>query len=345
MYNLTQLNHKIDLVISKKTIDKINLYYKKNHKKIKNIEEFDKNILEEIDKLKSGKDEIEKQLLLGKGLQPGVLFECVIIQSLAEHFDLDEYIVSDNIEERYIYYSDKKDIKLIQMGSPTGTDLSLVKDGQECLIEIKDTPALLRDKDLLYDDNGKMIIPKDLEECFKNVLLSFNEKHSITDIMGTNYVFAEEDDEYLPLIKRTYEQKNIKYLLTSSNDELFFIDVDSLDKKVNGKHIISLTGSEIRSVGKNSRVKPFAPIYLDKVIKDYGIEEKDEVLYISKTDNEVIGPVKGRGKSIYTRFKINNCFYIQYKNLEENESYYIIKKKDIRQSKSGVSFHISLNKY
>lgn len=96
----------------------------------KDIEEFeDKKIKEIVHKLKSGKDEINKQLKNKKALQPGILAECVFMQTVAKIIGLRNYIdlettsfadvpielapyiksKSDTIcAARYIYYNKKR---------------------------------------------------------------------------------------------------------------------------------------------------------------------------------------------------------------------------------------------
>ena len=66
------------LIMSKKDINKIETYYKKNSSKFDNVDDFiasNEKIGCLVNRLKSGKDEIGKQLKAKKALQPGVLYE------------------------------------------------------------------------------------------------------------------------------------------------------------------------------------------------------------------------------------------------------------------------------
>lgn len=81
--------------LSKKDIKKIETYYKKNSSKFDNVDDFiasNEKIGCLVNRLKSGKDEIGKQLKAKKALQPGVLYECVVAQTCAKAMGLRNYV-------------------------------------------------------------------------------------------------------------------------------------------------------------------------------------------------------------------------------------------------------------
>ena len=203
------------LIMSKKDIKKIETYYKKNSSKFDNVDDFiasNEKIGCLVNRLKSGKDEIGKQLKAKKALQPGVLYECVVAQTCAKAMGLRNYVdlettpISKTPKEavkyikesrytacaaRYAYYKKSDDSNaVVQYGNPAAGDMGIAINGQECKIEIKDMPALLMDKDLIYDENGKIIITDEIKSNYPGYvkyIQEFNSKTSMIDKMGSNY--------------------------------------------------------------------------------------------------------------------------------------------------------------
>lgn len=364
------------LIISKKDIKKIEKYYI-DHSECKDIEEFeDKKIKEIVHKLKSGKDEINKQLKNKKALQPGILAECVFMQTVAKIIGLRNYIdlettsfadvpielapyiksKSDTIcAARYIYYN-KKDYNtlIIQYGNPKAGDAVIIIDGQEIIVEIKDMPALLMDTDLLYDEQGKIIITKELKLKYPDYIKyidDFNKRTSIIKNIGKNYKLFTDDSnnlDRLNLLKMYFKNSNIDIILTSiGKNELIAINTKDIDYVFpDNVPLIYTSGSEIRTTGKNSRATVFTPIYLNKILKEKDIEIRDNnICRIYHSNQKIIGKICGRGKGkTYTRLKINNAFFVRMENLKEYDTYDEFSKDKICQSKSGIALHIEIKK-
>lgn len=88
-------NYSDKLIITRKEIKQVEKYYIENqnqHIAIKTFLQSNEKIEAIVNKLKAGKDEIDKQLKIGKALQPGVLAECVFMQTLAKILKLKSYI-------------------------------------------------------------------------------------------------------------------------------------------------------------------------------------------------------------------------------------------------------------
>lgn len=369
-------DYKEHLVVSKKDIKKVEDYYKNNSSKFNNINDFlnsDENIKGIVNKLKSGKQEIEKQLDKQKALQPGILAECVFMQTLAKilelrsFIDLEEVIFSKVLVEispyvkdsagticaaRYVYYNKKdNNTMIIQYGNPKAGDATAIIYTHEIIIEIKDMPALLMDTDLIYDEKGKFVIPSDTNPNYAKYIKKFNETTSVFEQFGSNYkLFDNNEKDRQNLLKQFFNSSTIDVIITTvgKKDDLIGIKVSDIDFIFpDGSPLIYTSGSEIRMTGKNARSEAFTPIYLEKVLADKDVAvNKDNICRINKTCNKILGKVHGRGKekNNITRLKINNAFFVRIKDVTESDEYYEFPKNKINQSKAGISLHIEIKK-
>lgn len=197
-------------VIRKDTLKEIESRYKKQFSKTHNVEEFERNnsfIKNTLNKTPAGKAEIDKQLRNEKALQPGVLSECVLLQTLSEILGCNRFLDCERVSisemplnlidyikpkaktvcaARYIYYDDDCNNVIVQYGDPTKRDASVFIKKTEIVIELKEMPALMMDTDLLYDEYGKLINTEALtkrEICYPYIK-KFNDSTSIFDILG-----------------------------------------------------------------------------------------------------------------------------------------------------------------
>ncbi|NLL02396.1 MAG: hypothetical protein GX265_05195 [Mollicutes bacterium] len=374
-------------VLSRNEIKKLEGHFKNNIGKFKNIEDF-KNSNSEIAEIlnrrdvKSVKDEIDKQLKNyngKKGLQPGILSECNMVQTLAKilnfksYKDLEQggiagipktlYEVVKSKENticaaRYVYYNEGEENNfLIQYGNPKMEDAAAILYSNEIAIEIKDMPALLMDTDLLYDEDGKIIITEELVNKFPNYIKyikEFNNKTSIIEKLGSNYLLFSKDsslEEKQELINDYFNITNIDIIITTLGRELVAIKTEDLNFIFSdGTPLIDISRSEIRTTGKNALKTIFTPKFFHQVLKEKEVILLDDVCRIYKDNNLVIGLKKGRGKNIETRFSINNNFFAKLtpdikRQIEDKDLPYIdIPVRNIQQSKSGISLHITLKK-
>lgn len=345
-------------------------------------------------RLKGVKDEIDKQLKRAvlnqkegaKGLQAGILYECNIVLTLANilgfksYKDLEQggygdvpitllnYVKSKEktlCAARYVYFNEGDEHNfLIQYGNPKMGDGSviLMYDGvaTETILEIKDMPALLMDRDLIYDDidGGKFIITDELAEEFPEYIQyieRFNNETSIMQHLGRNYpLFNSENTlkEKQNLLSHFFNISNVDMLIVTQKNKLIPIKLEDLNYIFpDGKPLIDLSGSEIRTTGKNSKAV-FTPNILNQVLSSMNISVIDDICRVYKDNEFIIGRVKGRGVNTYTRYKINNIFYVSLKEntdllkqLEDkNLSYIEFPISSIKQTKSGISLHINIKK-
>ena len=364
-------------VLSSKEIKFVEDYYKANYLKFETFEmllESNDTFKKLVNRLKSGKMALEKQFKLKKGLQPGIIAECVFAQTLAEILNLDKCVdfyttvvkevpkelhgTINNLRSsastwcaaRFAYYqSGNLNDTIYQYGDPTAiADIAVILSNIEIIIEVKDMPALIGDKDLEYDEEGHLLITEEINKDYPeyvDFINTFNNKTNIFDEFGSNYTLFDKDPEKANSFLSTFLNiTNMDVLLTSIDDEIVLIKKEDISAKFeDGTYLISTKGSEIRTTGKNPK-KVFTPKYLDKVLKDFNISVNEGICKVEKTNKDICGFKQGRTSGKITRFKISSCFFVRTENVAEDENFYIFKKEDILQCKSGISIHVNLNK-
>lgn len=368
-------------VLTKSEIVAVETYYKNNYSGRNNITELVSNnedIYNLIKKMKSGKAEIEHQLAAQKGLQRGIIAECVFAQSLANILGFNKFVdlestpianipreikkffdqVQDKAQTgcaaRYAYYKagDFQNV-LFQYGNPVAAgDATVFLGGNEIIIEIKDVPALLMDTDLLYDEDGKLIVTEAIRNSFPEYTIpieTFNNSTSIFEHFGHNYSIFEDasQNDIIGFLQRNIGSACRDVLMTSTNDELVVIKVEDLVKKMpDGTLLLSTQGSEIRTTGKNHK-KVFTPEYSRRRLTEVGVLIDDnQRCKVSKHNTSIIGFTQGRGRSDRTRLKLTHCFFVKNNPsiLTEDADYYYFDFDNVLQSKSGIAIHISLSK-
>ena len=359
------------LPINKRQLKKIEKFFINNADLTSDIIQAmkqEKSIGDCIDVLKSGKDEIVKQHAKQKGLQSGILSECLIAQTLADIHELEFYedietnapsstllsLVKDNKLEhllgntRYVYYSQQKEIIIFQCGNPNTNDLHIHLKAGDVISEIKDIPALIQDIDLLYDNNGKLIIPDELRKqspACAEVIERFNAETDVISSAGQNYQIgtSASDDLCRQIIKEFASNSNAEVLFLLVKNDLIAVLVDDIAKKFsNGKPIFTFKQSEIRTTGKNARATPFAPKLVEDAIREYCEETSNpNILRIAKANDKVIGWKTGRGKKDKTRFKITEQIFVRTKDITETDDYYEFDKSKINQTKSSITVHLN----
>lgn len=362
--------------LTKKEIKYVEGYYKKNYLNFDIFSTFvqsDLKFEEILTKVKNTAiyNIIEKQFNDKEALQPGMLTESVIVKTLAKLLNLRSFrdlsscgfdsipivcasVVRSKAETlsaaRYIYFnSQDEDIFIFQYGNPKCNDASIVIKLHEIVIEIKDMPALLGDKDLIYDENGKIIITENIREIpiYTEIIEDFNSKTNIIEQVGSNYPLfpiGEDIEKRNSFFNDFFKLSETDIFITMKKDELIAIKKEDINYIFdNGDPLISTKGSEIRTTGKN-HLPVFTHSYLETVLNEYDVNVIDDICYISKNNNKVQGYKKARGKEIISRFGLNNSFYVEVENVNENENFYMFLLKDIQQNKSGISIHIDIKK-
>ena len=313
--------------------------------------------------VRSVRNYIEGQIASHKALQPGILAECIFVDGLASSLGCnklyDANYPSKNIPSwvlakvnmlhlnadgtssvRWYYYDDKDQQKLIfQYGNPEDRDASVVIFVNEIILEIKDMPAVYSDKDLYYDEAGKLLVTPEIHNeypIYEHMIRDFNAKTSVFNELGHNWPL--DPKTCLPMLFG-HQRMDFDLLLTSSNDELVVIKALDLISTVGGKPLIDVRNSEIRMTGKNS-AKVFTPNAMRQIFKNMGIHEQYGLWVADK--NSIIGPVMGRGMSKVTRIKLTPSFYVKYEDVTETSTHYLFEIDKVRQSKCGIAVHLNI---
>lgn len=367
-------------IITKSEIKYLEEIYKKQYLNFQNdiqgFENFNVNISEIFNKVKHKGvySEIKKKLRDNEALQPGIITECVIAQSLAKLMGLRSFhdfesggtsgiadipkicleIVRQKVDTicaaRYLYYN-KNDPEnfIIQYGNPKGSDISIIISLNEIIIEVKDMPALLGDKDLKYDDEGKIILTDEIRKIpvYVDLINDFNDKTSIIEQMGSNYKLLTINDNIEKrnqFFNEFFETSDIDILITMKKDELIAIKKEDIFYIFeDGVPLIITKNSEIRTTGKNN-LPVFTEKYLNEILKEKNIKIVDGLCFVEKDNKEVKGYIKGRGKDVDTRYGINSSFFVKVEDIIKNDLFIVFPYKSIRQNKSGISVHIDIKK-
>lgn len=359
------------LIIPIKKIKKINQIYKKNFKiadTLTNlIKEFDDNLLN-LHECEAAYLTIQKQFELKKALQPAILTECYVAKTIADIFELKTFVSSngedlhvpskigkilfrsvniDNADYRYIYYNDKKqNMCLYQCGSSNTIDIIFADENATLRIEIKEEKSKLEEVDLLYDDEGMLIYPKDFiksNSSYVPLIKEFNRTTSIFDKLGHNFnlksfISTHRHDIATSILKGIMEKKHIDLYVLIQKNIIYPCLPEDLFKNV------SIEKSEIRTSGRNG-IKVFTKEYLNKILCDNNnkaVIDNDEISVIYNQTSLT----KGRNKNEITRYKLNNSFYVKtgdYK-LEEiqGEKRLVFKRDKIWQLKPTISLHLDI---
>lgn len=317
-----------------------------------------KNIKALLDKLTTGRMEVKQQLATGRTLQPGVLNECVILQSIAKELNLSKCINAEqdktsippklwNIlalsnkevggEARYIYYDKGNDNVIIQYGAPGIPDAAIYSNGGLLKIELKDSQAYIKDKTLKYDENGKVIIPNDLEPVYKKELRKFNKETNLFNEMGHNVPLDSGISELLGT------DFNFDVLIIRGRkDALIPVTKNNLNYKFkDGTPLLTTKGSEIRTKGKNNS-SVFTPVLLETAFKKNNVNVVNDECSV---DKKCIVPEVGRGTTKVTRYRIiDTPFFVHKENIKERNGSYIFDKNSIKQLTMGISGKIKVTK-
>ena len=323
--------------------------------------------------LKSVYCEIDKQLKLKKALQPGILVECVIVQTLARLFEFKSFLDLESCSPtdipiemwkhiqakehtlcaaRYLFYTKgNSENFLIQYGNPKMGDAAIVLFFNDVFLEIKDMPALIMDKDLYYDSMGKIIIPEEFNHDYPSYIKyinNFNKNTCVFNEIGHNYKLFDSDSSYEEKKELIFDYFNVNgadIILTVKNNNLLALKKEDLFFSFSdGVSIINTSNSEIRTSGKNS-ASVFIMDYLMETLNNLGVDvTSDGLCTVSKSNSNVVGFTRGRGKSEYTRFAISKTFWVSSECISETDSNYLFPLSKIKQKKLGISIHIEINK-
>lgn len=362
LFNRIYNNGKLtNLIVTRSTVNKLNNFYKMNFEDSANYESFlvDLGSLkDQLLKSKSAAAEYEKQYTRSMALQPAILSECFVAQTLADMFELDEFLDADEKEEnipsqlllalirarggeleaaipRYIYYSNTKNIVLLQYGDSSSIDAVFVKDGYRVRLELKEEKAKLGEYDLNYNEEGTLIPTQNIIENHKEYISfidRFNEVTNVFSHMGSNFKIGSYlTDELLEsIVAAVFDLKKIDLYILQKGRKIFCVPSRDLISSVD------VSGSEIRMTGKN-KYKVFTPNKLNELLNNLGATISDGIVSVPYDQNN---NTIGRGRSVITRYKLNSLFLVEYKNIIINDGIVSFRYNDIRQIKCTISVHL-----
>ena len=356
--------NKPQVILSKSKIQKIEKFYKNNYVNEEDFNDFinqDISIKGMLKESKSAWNEIKKQFFKKEALQPGIISECFYSSTLAKLFNLENFLdIEESVNEeipincleyinktnnhlngRYLYYNkDNYNTFIIQYGNPTEGDAVIVINGNKIKLEYKEKNAKAGEYDVLYNENGKLIITPDFKEQFPELALlleKFNREKTVMELVGHNYKDLNRTLE-MKHIERYFKNNQIDVLISVNKSNEFIAITDEIFKKHMEYKIISTVGSEIRTSGRNPK-KVFTNNYYEQVKKEINaIKVNDDKYNILK--NEYI-LTTGRGKKEPTRLKFGKVFFIKTKDIEEND-YYVINTQNVKQLIPTISIHIKI---
>jgi len=348
-------------LVKRSVIKQIEKIYKQNYLKFEDYSSFYSNFsnINQYLKLSQAAEcEIKKQFFKKMALQPAILNECYVIQTIANLFNLNLFVdVDENHENipvfllksiikrkngllenqfpRYIYYNEDKNITLLQYGDSHSIDAIFIKDGYRIRLEIKDIKAKMGEYDLSYEEDGKLIasdnIKKEFPE-FLNIIEEFNKENNVYQYLGKNYKIGEKINEssLKDIVFSIFNSKKIDLFLLQASNRIFAIPSLSIFDN------ITTHGSEIRIAGRNNY-----EVFTPKNLKDVLIKQNAVFL-----DDNIVIPfdktnlIKGRGMDKITRYNINNIYYLKINNIKRENGKVIFNIKNIRQKRPTISIHI-----
>lgn len=349
------------LVVAKTKIKSLNEYYKKNFEKYTDYSDFlvDLGSLKgELEKSKSALSEFEKQFKRRMALQPAILNECFVAQTLANKLELENFIDADEKQEniptqlfealikakggeleaalpRYIYFSNKKGIVLLQYGDSSSIDAVFVKDGYRVRLEIKEEKAKLGEYDLNYDENGKLLPTPNIIDNHSEYIAfidKFNEETDVFSYIGRNYKIGDQLDDNLlnKIVSSVFDMKKIDLYILQKGNSVFAVPTNNL------LSCVDVSESEIRTAGRNSYTV-FTPNRLKQLINELGGTIENDIVTLPYVSANA---TKGRGKDTVTRYKINSLFLVKIENITIHENKVSFNLDKVKQNKATISIHL-----
>lgn len=355
----------IELIIPFDEIKQLDELYKNNHKSFDSFSEFENAYPDEFEKYKKSKSaykEIKKQFDSGMGLQPCILTECFVAQTLANHLNLNQYIdldelssisvpgqladaiysskgYSDGSKFRYCYYNDHYDSLVFQCGASGTVDIVFTKYNVSIRIEIKEQVSKLEECDItgLYDESGELIIsPEFSEKRSKYVpfVHLFNSLTNVFEMEGHNFNFANylESDSAKAIISNALDMKVVDFFVLVVGNKL----VPTQSKYL--FDFVTFKGSEIRTAGRNN-TKLFTPEFARNKIASLGGSIDDNG--IVKMPYDPNNKVKGRNIAEFTRYSIGSLLFVKLEDAEIVDNDITFPFAKILQKKPSISIHLN----
>lgn len=368
----TVYSNNSELVLTDEEIKQIEGFYK-DHKKIdQEYEDYLNNnyeVIGNIEKLRSGNYELEKQYNKKESLQRSILSECNYIETLARIFKLNKCIDFDRTplnsipvdcrrflnsgqqtysSARYLFYNPRNpNVFIFQYGNPAECDAEIIIDGNKVKLEFKKREAKAGEYDLFYDADGKLIMPEGFEESNPELIKfvnQFNAETNLIDEIGHNYTNKFDEQDRIDAALAYFAKHDIDiYVSATKENDLIALEPNALEIELSdGSRILTTKGSEIRTTGRNPKKLVLFELF-DKIMNDFNAEYiDDETIKIKKNDNVEI--VNSSGTNEPGRVKFNKFFFVKYEKATFADDYIIFKKNDVYQVNPTLSIHLVLDK-
>ncbi|MBO6280062.1 MAG: hypothetical protein J6M95_00575 [Bacilli bacterium] len=354
----------IKLIVPFTKIKKLDELYKVERNKYVSFEDFENafpNEFTEYKKSKSAYKEIKKQFENRMGLQPCILTECFVAQTLANHLHLDKYVdlddstvsvpgqltgaifsaqgYSDGSKFRYCYYNNHYDALVFQCGASGTVDIVFTKFNVSIRIEIKEQVSKLEECDItgLYDERGRLLISNDFRQKrskYVPFVVLFNALTNVFAMEGHNFNFASylNDNKAKDIIADALDIKVVDCFVLVVGDKL----VPTQSKYL--FDFVTFEGSEIRTAGRNYG-KVFTPEFARQKINSLGgtIDSDGEVSLPYDPNNRV----KGRNLNEYTRYNIGSLLFVKLEDTQIYNNEIKFQFSNMYQKKPSISIHLN----
>lgn len=351
------------LISTIKNIKLINHYYRDNFENHTDFDIFYNKmglLKKELDKSPAAYLEFKKQFNKRLALQPGILTECYISQTIAASLNLDNFIDVDNANNipmklanqwgqvqsvvglanpRYIYYNDKQDTVILQYGDSSSIDVIFVKNKQGVRIEFKEEKSRLSEPDIsgLYDESGRLTPDDKFIEKYSRYLPLielFNQETNVFDYIGHNYNLQNHLSESIirSITDEEFHLSIIQMFIFQHKNYIYPVDPKDLFS------LISFKGSEIRLSGRNS-VPVFTPNYVNRIIQELSGTIENNVVTIPSSSLSVS---IGRNRSTPSRYNLNSYLFIRIEDVKTIDTFAVFKYSSIKQKKPSISLHLDV---
>lgn len=353
----------LNLIIPIKKIKKLEKIYSNNFLRFNTFEEFEREFSEYFKILRnslSGYKEFEKQFLSKKSLQPCILTECFVSQTIANALQLNKFVdldanpdvpamltsaiyrssgYTDGSTFRYAYYNQSCDTVLFQCGASRTIDVVFTKYNISIRIEIKEQVARLEECDVIggYSEDGKLIITQEFSENradYVPYIEIFNKKTNIFEIEGHNFKIVNylHDDEVRELISNSLGVRVLDMFLFIVGNDIVPVLPNHL------LNFVSFEGSEIRSAGKNS-YKIFTLQYAKRKIQSLGGRINNDIVTMPFSDENIVWY---RGRK--TRYGVGPFLSVKIDKVSIENGQIKFKFSDLKQKKPCISIHLNAYK-
>ena len=354
----------IKLIIPFERIKKLDEFYKTQRSTFSTFDDFELAYSKEFAYFKLSKSaykEIKKQFDNNMGLQPCILTECFVAQTLANHLHLDKYIdlddssvsvpgqltgaifsakgYSDGSKFRYCYYNNHYDALVFQCGASGTVDIVFTKFNINIRIEIKEQISKLEECDItgLYDEKGHLLLSDDFKQKrskYVPFIHLFNALTTVFKMEGHNFNFSSylNDSKAKSIISDALDIKVVDCFVLIVGDKL--VPTQSKDLF----DFVTFEGSEIRTAGRNYG-KVFTPEFAKKKISSLGgsIDSNGLVKMPYNPNNRV----KGRNLDEYRRYSIGSLLFVKLEETEIVNNTIQFNFNKICQKKPSISIHLN----